>query len=374
MAKSKTEKNLCRTIDKWDDYYNEELLEPIFGYIRENKDKYFVAFREGIITIYYKKRVLISLKPESKDKWTIYRREFFKTKSKNPQIVKEFEDLKNEFEDNLKSIGFGKGKQWTMNLEKAKNRDYENLIEATKKYIDKRFEGKDIEETIQGKIACKYQSWNNDYLCVDMEYAQSFDNAQEQKDSRIKGRCDYIFLKKETDTKYKLIYIELKSKKSSCTGYTSAIIDHYSDMMFYFKNYKNKNDPWKIKETIKAGVKFAVKRKVDLKLIDSDISDYIDFDNPEYRILFKMTEGENQPTTKKEIEAFIDEELRKAKATNSSKNKAEMDKNRIHVGEDKIPKYELEKDGNYIKYIKQVKEDVLNNSYYDDSDGFVRIK
>lgn len=362
MAETKG-KDKSRTID-WEKLYNEELLKPIFDYVVKNKDKYFIAYRDGEIIIYYRGLKTITLRPKSKENWSIIPRKRSKTKTKD-QYIK----ISDDYEKALKDNGFNRTKESML-----KGKDYTVLLKLASEFINDYCGEKETEKTIQGEIACKYQSWNNDYLCVDMEYAQSFDNAQEQKDSRIKGRCDYIFLKKETDTKYKLIYIELKSKKSSCTGYTSAIIDHYSDMMFYIDKYKNENDPWKIKETIKAGVKFAVKRKVDLKLIDSDISDYIDFDNPEYRILFKMTKDEKQPTTQKEIEALIDEELRKAKATNSSERKAEMDKNRINVGEDKIPKYELEKDGNYIKYIKQVKEDVLNNSYYDDSDGFVRIK
>lgn len=348
-----------RTID-WEKLYNEELLKPILDYVVENKDKYFIAYRDGKIIIYYRGLKTITLRPESKDNWFITPRS---KSGHNPEKTgcKPNERILSANDKYLKALFKGNFSEKEKSMLKGK--DYTELLKLASEFINDYYGEKETEKTIQGEIACKYQSWNNDYLCVDMEFAQPFDSAQEQKDSGIKGRCDYIFLKKETDTKYKLIYIELKSKKGSCTGYTSAIIDHYSDMMFYFKNYKNKNDPWKINETIKAGVKFAVKRKVDLKLIDSDISDYIDFDNPEYRILFKMTEGENQPTTKKEIEALIDEELRKAKATNSSKNKAKMDKNRIHVGEDKIPKYELEKDKNYIN---QVKRYVLNHSYCED--------
>lgn len=362
MAKSKTEKNLCRTIDKWDDYYNEELLEPIFGYIRENKDKYFVAFREGIITIYYKKRVLISLKPESKDKWTIYRREFFKTKSKNPQIVKEFENLKNEFEDNLKSIGFGKGKQWTMNLEKAKNRDYENLIEATKKYIDKRFEGKDIEETIQGQIMCDYQDINKDLLCIDTEYTQSFENDKARKNSDIKGRYDFIFLKKNSSSDtYKLVFVELKSRKSACTSHTSGVINHWSDMNIYLQNYENNKDG--IQENMKAGILFAVETKKKLNLIKSDIK--IDFNDPEFWILFKMSEKEkdndNEPYSIAKVEALIDAEINSAKKTKSDTEIQKMKNNPVKINEKDIPKYDLL---NYREYVDQIKQSIVEKSYY----------
>lgn len=353
MAKSKTEKNLSRTIDKWDELYNKELLEPIFNHIRKNKDKYFVAFRNGGITVYYKKRVLIALKPKSIDEWKIYKREKFTTES--DKFKQKFDDINTTFKEYLDRIKFSNGER--IDLQDFKK--YEKLIDKTKdiidEYLEVRFKGKEVEETIQCDLACKYQD-NDDLLCIDTEYAQSHKNQKEKDDSDIEGRYDFIFLKRKDGTdKYKLIFVELKSAKSACTHRTSGIINHCSDMEIYLDNY---NEKGKVKSIMDEGVRFAVKAKKDLGLIQSSIN--VDFDDkPEFWILFKMVEGEKRVITIDDVEKLIKDEINSAKRTKKETDIETMKKKRIKVGNKKIPKYELE---NYpIDSVKFYYDDFTNN-------------
>ena len=104
------------------------------------------------------------------------------------------------------------------------------------------------------------------------------------------------------NNKYKLVFIELKSARSACRG-SSGINDHIDDMKEFLEEY-NKNSI--LKEAFKEFVKNTLDTKVELKLIPN-IEYNIDFNNPEFWLLFDMQDKTNCSSIEK-IEKVIGDE------------------------------------------------------------------
>lgn len=357
---------------EWDD---ESFWGPLIEYIKkdDNLQKFFIAFRTqpGRISIYYKGREAVSLIPKAK-KWMIKPRKGSSTKIEDSSKSK----TSLEYVEKLKSHGFHLNQQ-----KMSKEIDYIPMLEDAKWFLDEYYKNAEEEKTIQNDIACRYQSWHTTangatLLCVDQEYNQCFENTNAKESSKIKGRYDLTMLEKRKD-EYKLIFVELKSNESACISPSSGIIDHVSDIDEFFEQYES--DAYDAKTIMKNGTLFALERKKKFGLIAEEITEeMIDFDHPEFWLLFDMTKKhENiEPHSKKDLEDLIDAEIARAKhvkETYFSPKRSNVDNyekgilgHKISIGPRKVAKSDLS-----IEEIEFVKASVFEKkSFYGD---FVEI-
>ena len=148
--------------------YNDEirvLLEPLMEEIRKNLDKYFVAFRTNPnrMTIYYKGQEAITLNLSPNNVWTI------KSRKKTSSVKENYKKINEEFEEKLEEYQFLYDEEEII----TSDMDCVKFLKINQKWIDDYYFGKESEKTIQGDIACHYQTLKNDLLCVDMEYIVS---------------------------------------------------------------------------------------------------------------------------------------------------------------------------------------------------------
>lgn len=140
------------------------------------------------------------------------------------------------------------------------------------------------ERAIQNRYMTEYTPKDEIYV-IDMEFLLPGYMQKKIKEA-IHGRYDMIALKHLNDDNYKLVFIELKSKKGACKG-TSGINDHIKDMRDFLKTYENNSD---LKTEFKSFVNETLKTRSQLKLIPN--KEYnIDFDNPEFWLLFDMIDN-----------------------------------------------------------------------------------
>ncbi len=292
---------------------NKEYWSDIIEYIKKGKGHaYFVAFRTqpNRISIYYKGREAIALIPKKKDKWMIRPRGLSSTKIENSpkkaiNVAYEEALLKNGFRFNQQKMEPGV--------------DYIPMLEAATIFLDKYYKDSEEEKTIQNDIACRYQKFRickdgkHTLLCVDQEYNQCFENTKEKEDSGILGRYDLLMLEK-ISSKYKLIFVELKSNLDACINGSSAVINHVSDIEYFFEQYAR--DAYSARTIMEEGIMFALERKRTFGFIDEEITkDMIDFAHPEFWILYDMVDKakEIEPKSKGDVEALVDREVERAK-------------------------------------------------------------
>ena len=194
-------------------------------------------------------------------------------------------------------------------------------------------------------------------------------NNNEKEKSGIQGRYDFVMLRKENDKLYIPVLVELKSKIDACTYPNAGIINHVSDMEYFLESYKK--DANNIKTNLRESIKTALEFKKELGLINEDICDYIDFDKPEFRLLFVMVDKEKNktPHTRYDTDNLVDKEIDKAKslflhkeAKSNKKVYETMLKKQVNI-EVKMPKWELEK---YPDIVNKIKDKVYNYAYYDE--------
>ena len=345
---------------------NEVFLKQVIDALKNNRDKFFLAFRTSPqrLTLYHKGREMVALIPKSKEKWMIKPRGI--STSINPKYVK----INSDYMKSLKNSGYTLKQQLMM-----KNKKYDKLIDITRKFLDEYYFEREEEKTIQNDIACRYQFWKNDLLCVDQEYNQCFENTSKKEESEIQGRYDLIMVKRVNDNLYIPVFVELKSNEAACKNCTSGIINHISDMQtFLDKYYKDESSAQTV---IKKGIKFAVERKYKFGFIPEDISDKIDFSKPEFWLLFDMTKKYKKltPTTKEQLNEILDLEVNYAKHVKETykngknvSNYNQMVKQPIKINNEEIKKFDLCDRKDIVDIIK---EDALKYAYYDD---FIKIE
>jgi hypothetical protein len=333
---------------------NNEIVVKILSSLEIKK--YFLAFRTSPerMTIYYKGLIVCELIYNHHLKKTfILPRKF--SNSKNNSIVKINQIYQNEL-----AKYYSNGKFENIVLDNLQI--FNEILIAGEKFLDSFFDthykNRIKEKIIQQEIACQYQ-YNEDFMCVDLEYNQCFNNmAEKNSNETIKGRYDFIILKKMVANVYKIIFVELKSNINACTDYFTGLINHKYDSIGFLDAYNNTLNN-EIKRTIDSGILFTVKQKLNKDIILDD--------TPEFAFLFNMVPEEKNktPKTYNDIFKLIDKEIVKAKNTKSvdSINKINNDK----IIDNTYSKRDID---NNLKE-KIYKQFSQTKCYYDD---FVEIK
>jgi len=349
--------------------YNDEirvLLEPLMEEIRKNLDKYFVAFRTNPnrMTIYYKGQEAITLNLSPNNVWTI------KSRKKTSSVKENYKKINEEFEEKLEEYQFLYDEEEII----TSDMDCVKFLKINQKWIDDYYFGKESEKTIQGDIACHYQTLKNDLLCVDMEYIVS---KEVKGDKDISGRYDLVFLKLNEMGKYEIIFAELKSNRGACVDATTGLINHIQDMSNFILEYKSDKE---FQEKIVGDILFSLEMKNKLRLIDSNITSAdIEFEACKYFLIFKMVHDHKMytPMTRGEVKKFILEEIDRVKYIKSlipehySKLEKILDEKVIDIdGVTRIKKYEIEEEHYEHLFEKVFSQDAY---YVDDKFCLKRI-
>lgn len=177
------------------------------------------------------------------------------------------------------------------------------LLRGIKDVVRERYNGVISSELqVQGEYMTRYNFTNSKYkdlYMVDMEFILS-KKVEEKIGSTVDGRYDMIGLYKTESDRYKLVFIELKSKKNAIIDdekkkeqgkKTSGINSHIEDMDKFLAIY-NGEDSWLKKllvENINAIIE--MKGEQNLKLFKGLDTNLIDYDDPEFWLLFDMVDG-----------------------------------------------------------------------------------
>jgi len=336
-----------------------EKLKPIISKIKEDCDNYFLTFRNNRLTIYYRGLFLLDIKIKNKKMYVSLRKE--SSTETNEVILANNKDYLTK----LKEAGLIiNDKIIDIEVDAKENVDFIN-IGAT--WIDNYLQDKVNEKTIQSDISCKYQNINDNLICIDTEYVEKFSNGKTIKEeSNVKGRYDFIFLKKENsekeNSKFKVLFGELKANKAACTDYTTGILNHVNDMNAFLESYKN--NEYGTQDKIRNSILFALKTKYKLGLIFEIKEDAIDFSNPKFALIFaKSRKMKSLPIIKEQLGELITEEIETARRSNNLQDKIKMDNNPIKIDNELIPKYKITKE-NYTKVIDMVSKNeiyIFNN-------------
>ncbi len=323
------------------DYHDSKLIDPIINYVRDNHTSIFIGFRKGKITFYYKGRETISLILDSEN-IKIKIRDLFKAKDISSNYVKHnslnekaIESLSDYYNENSKSFN-------NISLKNLVDDNGDIILDKVIKIIKTTIEmldgyyGSDEqteEKTIQNKIACNYQIWNNSYLCIDQEYNEKSNNKQEKDESNVTGRYDLIFLQ-DVGNKIKLLFVELKSTRKASIDLTTGNVNHLFDMIEFIKVYKDDN--FKTREIIENSIKFILERKNAFGYIEEVDFNKIDFDNPEYIIMYDVTTKDiiYEPKNLLDFKNIVKEELleaKKIKLTGSINSQKKLEKNPVII-------------------------------------------
>lgn len=273
----------------------------------------FIGVRNNRLTFYYKGRELFTLNFNSNSEEDITittRQEFENNQDLNDMMYKamsevplnESKTIKKDFTSNKK------GGKYLINRSELKGYSIKTvcqyLIEKFKEPIDKYYEYEtDKELPVQGKYMSKYNfQKNKDLYILDMEFILSKDLKEKIGKEDIKGRYDMLALKKYND-KYKLVFIELKCTTSAIKDKSSGVNSHINDMDNFLCCYNSPNSKLKaiMEQTIKEIIR--VKGEDNLKLIKGLDVNQIDFDNPEFWIIFDMLKNE-KAIKKEDVQAF----------------------------------------------------------------------
>lgn len=334
-----------RTINE--ELLNKELIAPLIKEVIENKDKYFLAIRANKITIYYKGYILIDINCE-KSGMNIELRKPSEAKSKDSILA-----LNKEYIESLIKEGFISNEK-NFKIAMTTNLDYKKLLDLGVHFIDNYY-GTDItEKLIQGEISGVYQDLKDNRICIDCEYTEKFSEGKELKDkSNIKGRYDFIFLKKEND-KYKIEFSELKIDYKACINPTTGIINHVNDINYYLESHKNNEH--NTRDIIKCGILQVLKLKNELGIITNIDEKDIDFANPKFSLIFcKTPKMTKLPITDDTLMEILEDEIKSANRSNDLNKKEEMVKKPININGKLVPKNKISK-GDYTDVFKMVKE------------------
>lgn len=286
-------------------YFIERLNE------KDNRD-IFLGIRHKKFTFYYMGRELLSFSFEN-DKIIIITRTEFENKE---QLNKEYEQIMNNI-PLIRNHGTTretclvrkKGKKYIIEQDDYKKYSKKELIsylfKELKTLLQKYYEKNDHKELpIQGKYCTNYNNMNGNLYIVDMEFTLP-KKAFSKLDKKPNGRYDMIAFH-NVNGKHKLVFIELKIKKSACIN-KSGINAHIDDMDGFLMEY-NKKDSL-LKDMMIRNIKRIIEIKSKLKLI-ADIKNFddFDFDNPEFWILLDM-ENDKKINSIKDIEKMIGESI-----------------------------------------------------------------
>jgi len=176
------------------------------------------------------------------------------------------------------------------------------LLRGIKEIVKERYNGIISSELqVQGEYMTRYNFTNSkfkDLYMVDMEFILS-KKVEEKIGSTVDGRYDMIGLYKTDSDKYKLVFIELKSKKNAIIDdenkkeqgkKTSGINSHIEDMDKFLTIYNNENS-W-LKDLLSKNINTIIEMKGEqnLKLFEGLDTSLIDYDNPEFWLLFDMVD------------------------------------------------------------------------------------
>lgn len=258
-------------------------LEKIIKMLDNIKDRkeIFVAFRKDKIQLYYKMTNILKININKNGVLSISVRD----KSKDEKVL----NLTKQYEDVVMKLGFNLPRSNsfnTLNLDEVIEKDWNEFFKIVTSYIDELKDG-NSELAIQNQYATLYNGKDELYI-VDTEFKQYFSNQKEQDENKhlISGKYDMIGLYK-SNSKYRIVFIELKANKEACIGIKSGVINHINDMMKYLREYEKNN--LNIKNNIKEMIEFNIRNKKTLKLLDSDILDVkkVDFETkPEFWVLY----------------------------------------------------------------------------------------
>jgi len=195
-----------------------------------------------------------------------------------------------------------------------------HLLKGLKELMKQRYpKGITSELQVQGEYMTRYNFTNNkfkDLYMIDMEFILS-SGVKEKVNCQVEGRYDMIGLYLTKEGKYKLVFIELKSKRDAIKNKTSGINNHIDDMDTFLSIYNNKD--MELKNLLVSNIKSIIELKGEknLKLIKGLDINKIDFDNPEFWLLFDMVD-KTKVDTIEDIKKIINTDIHNMEKSNTT--------------------------------------------------------
>lgn len=293
--------------------YTERLKEC---FDEKDMKKIFLGIRDNRFTFYYYGYALLNITMKDNKLVIITRDEFRSDEEANKdyaEAMKKIPLVRNYEKDRIEISAHKVDKHYEIYESdyiqpELKSKTYSiktlmsYLFTELMKIMEKHFKFQEkTERAIQNRYMTEYNPHDEIYV-IDMEFCLP-GAIQKKLQKTIHGRYDMIALKHLKDNNYKLVFIELKSKKIACLG-TSGINSHIKDMKEFLEEYKNNAD---LKNEFKAFVQETLNIRSELKLIPK-IDYNIDYDTPEFWLLFDMIDNTDCSSVEK-IEAIIKENL-----------------------------------------------------------------
>ena len=305
--------------------YTQRLTEPEFSDI-------FLGIRNQRFTFYYYGRELLTLDFSSGDidNFIIQTRDVFGNNEELNNKLKEIVSnipLEKEYETYQSTKDFSKSKKnnhYIINTSELKG--YSNkkicmyLLKELKELMKQRYpKGITSELQIQGEYMTRYNFTNNKFknlYMIDMEFILS-SSVKEKVNCQVEGRYDMIGLYLTKEGKYKLVFIELKSKRDAIKNKTSGINNHIDDMDTFLSIYNNKD--MELKNLLVSNIKSIIELKSEknLKLFKGLNLNKIDFDNPEFWLLFDMVDKTKVDTTE-DVKKIINSDINSMEKSNTT--------------------------------------------------------
>lgn len=194
------------------------------------------------------------------------------------------------------------------------------LLKELKELMKLRYpKGITSELQVQGEYMTKYDFTNNKFknlYMIDMEFILA-KGVKEKVKCQVEGRYDMIGLTQGEDDKYKLVFIELKSKRDAIKNKTSGINNHIDDMDTFLSIYNNKE--MELKNLMVSNIKSIIELKGEknLKLFKGLDINKIDFDNPEFWLLFDMVD-KTKVDTIEDIKKIINADIHSMEKSNTT--------------------------------------------------------
>lgn len=194
------------------------------------------------------------------------------------------------------------------------------LLKELKELMKQRYpKGITSELQVQGEYMTKYDFTNNkfkDLYMIDMEFILA-KGVKEKVKCQVEGRYDMIGLYLTEEGKYKLVFIELKSKRYAIKDKSAGINNHIDDMDTFLSIYNNKD--MELKNLLVSNIKSIIELKSEknLKLFKGLDINKIDFDNPEFWLLFDMVD-KTKVDTIEDIKKIINSDVHNMEKSNTT--------------------------------------------------------
>ena len=293
--------------------YTERLKEC---FDQKDMKKIFLGIRDNRFTFYYYGYTLLSITMKNNQLIIITRNEFSSDAEANQEyaeVMKKIPLVRNYKKEKIEISAHKINKHYEIYESdyiqpELKSKTYSikilmsYLFTELMKIMEKHFKFQEKNErAIQNRYMTEY-SPNDDIYVIDMEFCLP-GSIQKKIQKTIHGRYDMIALKHLHDNNYKLVFIELKSAKKACIG-KSGINSHIKDMKEFLDEFKNSSD---LKNEFEDFVLETLNTRKELKFIPN-IEYLIDYDNPEFWLLFDMIDNTDCSSVEK-IEKIIKENL-----------------------------------------------------------------